>query len=366
MVQETTTTHDADTGVVPLRQAQAMQHDSVKEDPSSNMTPQPPGQPQSTPTETETATTKKLSVGELFGNTLSTLNVNVMVTLGLADLRFADGTIKSLARWAGVEGGEEYNLYNPFRKGGKAKDSDTVHASGIFRSGLVKAFEAINVINNSSLIFLGKPQEIFPALQSAVGRVADACTQSFHISPDLVLGTLSEGEGEGEGEDATLMFRDIIRVTSWLSMSWFDGREEHAATEPIQNHEAMINFYVNSGALYDSQDKLKMIRQVQSILKITLDKVAQNSTSVLLALNLSTEDLADAEMRDLLGVLIDSEGFEMFTKGAMLSSYGEYDFLPKSKKGIQEDLLNPRTPSGDILLVKDIGAVEEEVEAAQD
>lgn len=343
--------HQSDTGVVPLKAAQAMQQDSVASD-DREVTPQPPKEPPKAVPEK-----KPLSTEGLFDNTFSACVVNVMFTFGLSDQRFVGGTAKPLAHWSSGE--LEYNLYNPFRKGGKSKISEEVVVPGIVRPSLEACLNAVGIINNSRILFLGKPREVFPALTSAIGRVADVCRESLGIKPDLIIGDFAEDvdEASAEGEDEVvqseapdshLRFSDIVRVTSWLSMDW---RDEAALENPVMGHEAMVHFFINSGALYDSSDRLKMIRQLESTIRLTSAK-AGDPTSMLFALNLSSEDLVSAEMRDLLGVLLESEGFEMFTRHSMLENFGQYDFMPKSKKGVQEELLNPQSPAGDLFLVK--------------
>ncbi len=335
---------DTDTGVVPIKAAQAMQHDSVATTDAVD-TPQPP---KVAPIEK-----KAPSVEDLFNNTFSTCGVNMMFTLGLADQKFRDGSTKTLSKWNAA--GVEYNLYNPFRKGGRAKDSEVEVPSGILRQALSSCMNAVSLMNSSSILYLGKPKEVYSALTTAIDRVAEVCTSSLKISPNLVLGVFSEEDGSVD-EEAKLKFSDVIRVTSWLSMDW---RDEMAAETPVMSHEAMVNFYVNVGALYDSTDKLKMIRQYESILRLMAEKQCSPNTSILFAINLSAEDLIDAEIRELLGVLLEEEGegFELFTRQSMLDSFNQFDFMPKSKKGVLEDLLNPRSPSGDMLLVKVLNPV---------
>ena len=335
---------DNDTGVVPIKAAQAMQHDAVATSEVTD-TPQPP---KAAPVEK-----KATSVEDLFNNTFSTCGVNMMFTLGMADPKFRDGSTKTLSKWSAA--GVDYNLYNPFRKGGRAKDSDTEVPAGILRQALSSCMKSVSLMNNSSILYLGKPKEVFSALTSALDRVAEVCTSSLKLSPNLVLGAFTDEDGTVD-EEAQLKFSDVIRVTSWLSMDW---RDELAAETPVMSHEAMVNFYVNVGALYDSSDKLKMIRQYESILRLMAEKQCSPNTSILFAVNLSAEDLIDAEVRELLGVLLEEEGegFELFTKQSMLDSFNQFDFMPKSKKGVLEDLLNPRAPAGDILLVKVLNPV---------
>jgi len=326
---------DNDTGVVGIKDAQKQQQDALTSN-DRNDTPQPI---KVAPVE------KKLQVDNLFDNTFSTCGVNVIFTLGLASPQFRDGSTKSLSKW--TVGSTEYNLYNPFRKG---KQTEQDVPSGILRHALSTCLKAVSLINNSSILFLGKPKDVYSALNTAVSRVAEVCTSSLGISPNLVLGAFAEEDGSVD-ESTQLQFSDVVRVTSWLSMDW---RDEMAGETPVMTHEAMVNFYVNVGALYDSQDKLKMLRQFEATLRLSAEKQCGPNTSILFAVNLSTDDLIDAEIRDLLGVLLEEEGegFELFTKQNMLDNFSQFDFMPKSKKGVTEDLLNPRAPAGDILLVK--------------
>ena len=344
-----------DTGVVPIRQAQAMQQDAVTcADDPTNAALLAVTEPAKVP-----------STEELFSNTFSTCNVALMFTLGLADPKFSGGSTKALSKWEMPDGSVQ-NLYNPFRKGGKPKGSDVQVPAGILRSALGTCMDTVTLMNASSILYLGSPKDVFSALNTALRRVSDVCTTSLSLAPDFVLGSFavesSEAQVDAVPETENLTVSDIVRVTSWLSMDW---REALANETPIVDHEAVIHFYVNNGSLYDSPDKLKGIRQVESVLRL-MNAARGSSTDVLFSLNLSTASLVDAEMRDLLGVLLDTEGFELFTRQTLVDNFRRFEFTPKTKKAVSEDLFSPQAPAGDLFLVKILSSLEAPIRAPAD
>lgn len=324
--------NDNDTGVVSDKVAQSMQQASVSA-PDAVETTQAP---------TTDRPKDELSLATMFPQEFSTFSINVMFTMGLADPRFLDGVTKDLAEWPPTAGVPTYNLYSPLRKGSKESKVST----GIIRRGLNTCLNAASLVNNSSLVFMGKHEQIYPALKSALGAVAARCTMALGFDPSTVVGEFKDESGV-KNDEGNLLFSDIVRVSSWLTMNW---KVEDEA--PFPNHEGIINFYINSGMMYDAKDKLKAIRNAESTLRLAAGKLEDGCATVLFALNLSTSDLVSADTRDLIGLLLEDDGYELFTKQVLLDNMDKIDFVPKSKKSISEDLFNPRASTGDLLLVK--------------
>lgn len=356
----------SDTPIISSQEAARMQQASAYQTSGDNRVP-------------SSKEKRKLQMSDVIPNTtLSSCFVNVLFTIGLADPRF-DNQTKALSHWKYK--GVEYNLYNPFRKGSKSAGSDGPVVKGVLRQALQDVLETTSVINDSSLLYLGKPNEIHQVLASAVTAIEKSCTDSLVIPPETILASLQmadtqHGEDEGNTEDevetseaegavdagaddlVNIRMSDVVRVTSWLR-SWTNEDKGEA----VSSHEAVVHFYINAGAVYDSTDKLKTIRQLESILDLAAKSLGEEANiSMLLAVNMSTDSLLNEEMLDLFKVLNDSEQFQMFTQRSLLENCGNIEFSPNTKKGVLEKLLNNRSPAGDILLVKYLGVEVEDSE----
>lgn len=299
------------------------------------------------------AKTPTSEIDAMFPQEFSTVTVNLMFTLGLTDLRFGDGMVQPLAKFN--HDGASHNLYNPFRKGSKPNEPEV--APGILRSALRPSLEAAALLNNSALVFLGSEGETLSALRSAVGSIADTCTRAVGINPMQIVGQFKESDDEPDTPENTLRFGDIIRITSWAAAD----RSEAAS---VTSYEGIINFFVNSGALYDSKDKIKTIRQIESIIKQNAKRVLSEADDVpmVIAINMSTADFADQGVRDLIGALMEQDGYALYTKASIIQNYEDLAFAPKTAVGVSGLLFNPNAPQGDLLLLKSIEMEEEAAE----
>lgn len=315
---------------------------------------------------------RKVTMNDLFptAGSFNKCNVAVLFTIGLADYRF-DSQMKPLLRWKFK--GVEHNLYNPFRKG---KTGETPFTKGVLRNSLAQCLEIASTITDSNVLFLGKPNELKNTISSAVQQIELACQKALIIPTDTLIATLQvdqeteEGpqsatdeaenengaEGSNDKELLNIYMSDIVRVTSWVK-NWTSEN-----TEGIFAHDATIHFYVNPGFVYDSSNKLKAIRQIETILLSLVDTYPR--IQILMGVDMSAESLANDEMLDLFRILPDSDGYQMFTQRALLDLYPKVDFCPDSKKGVLEKLLNAKSV-GDFFFVKNLSALEEEQSAEE-
>jgi hypothetical protein len=342
--QTTTAVLDNSSGIVPEGQAELMQQASAATDkPEVTQPPQ---------TElTVQVVEKPAAVVNTPHASMHSLNANIMFTLNLTDSRM-HGLKAQLSR-VNLDG-QELNLYSPFRKAGKKTETNPA-AEGIVRSVLNAALDITDSINNSRLMYLGKSSEVLATFRNSLDTLRASVANAL---PDenTVVTTLIDEESE---QEIPLLLKDIISVRSWLHSP---SAGPDSAPEAIGSHNAVLNFTVAPGMLYDAEEPVKYIGQVENILKLVTEKRGEEgSTNMLLAVVMDAASVADAATRDLIGQLIEEEGFVLYTRNE-LHGLDISDWLPQSKTSVDRDLL---VPNGDLLFVRLLGE-EDEAEDGDD
>jgi hypothetical protein len=297
--------------------------------------------------------------------------VSAMFTLNLGDDRFFD--TKSELSAVTIDDGV-YNLYSPFRKAGKKVSETEAPAEGVLRSSIDALLDITDEVNNSKIMLLGLPEDAKPVLEAAIAGTCATVQALFPMKPNVTIFDIieeDEEESEEEEEDddeeeeedeATgdpiqvstpeladqLKFKDIIDVRSWINSPTEAGAEDV--------HNVMIDFVINAGAFYDATERTKYLKQVETVLGLIDAQRPEGKTNLLLAVNLSSSQLSDAGVREFLGVLLDDEGYILYTR-AELHKWGDSDWLPSKSSDIDDKLLSG---DSDLLLVKQLSSDTEE------
>lgn len=345
-------THSADTGgLIPQGVANKMAQDAVQQTPA-------PAKGFSTKEEAEAivqvaapveaavvaAAAQQPDLVERAGLVgFNQLDICLMITLNLSDSRFINGQTKSLVKVKDVDG-NIHNLYWPFRK---AKEEKGI-AAGVFRPLFNKMFKTIDMVKSNQLLVVGDRAGATEVFKKALNTIQSDIEGMF---PKFDQAALNE-------VGATVGVNDVFVTTSWVNT-------ESASTESLSFNQAVINFQVNCGQFYDTEDRAKFVRDLEGTLKMYAEKYP--NASVLYGVTIAMEDLEDQDIRDLTGILLDEDGFTLFTKSKMVRSLSspddKQDWIPHSKEGI-ETLLMPTT--ADALFVKVVASEDESTEADEE
>jgi len=275
------------------------------------------------------------------------MEISVLVSLDLTR-PFMLGRKKSLStvRVDGVA--EPLNLYSPFRAAAKAKGDKPAVLPGIVRSVLESMLDVTDEVNGNRIMVLGKESEVVAALSKAVKGTRSQFEKLLPVEADTIVATALN---EDTGEQLDITFDKIVRVGSWLNSSMADGL--------VGEHNAVMSLTVNSGIVYDSEERFKAIMQVESVLERTLAKRDGGETQLLMAVLLDPANLIDPDMRELLDALITVGKYELYTRNE-LNRLNIANWLPLSKAEVGRELL---VETSEIMLLKLIGDDEEDAAA---
>lgn len=328
---------NVDSGIVPEGSAELMQQASSA--PDKILTANPP----EAASDTATAEAAVNSTVPVTHAAMHELSVSVMVTLNMTDPRMHD--LKSELSSVTVAG-QQVNLYNPLRKGGKKSEANPA-PEGIVRVALNKLLNITDAINSNRILMVGQESEINANLRNAIDATRNQIVALIPGAPNAVVATLAT-----EDEEAIeLRVSDIVKVSSWIN----SPQPEAGTADVIASHNAIINLTVASGMLYDTQEPAKQIAQIENILRMVQAKREDSSTSILLAVNLDPSSLSDAATRELLDSLLDELGFALYTRNE-LNRLDAADWLPQTIEAVNNDML---APTGDLLLVRLLADEEE-------
>lgn len=277
---------------------------------------------------------------------------NLMVTFDMTRGERFSG-LNGLKALSSVQFGPEvYNLYNPLRKAGIKKGSEDLSHVGLFRNSFGRILDVAEAVSHSHILVLGKNSDVHQTLRSALAHVIHEVEGTFPCPPDYSIAQIP-GSEDGTVPADDLKFSDLISVHGWLNST---GSDEGSS---LQETQMVLNFRLNVPNLYDTKDPLKYLTWAESILRNILKSRDNSDSSILFAINMDPADLAKPESRELVDMVLTEGGFTLFTRNE-LSKPNVADWLPTTKVSLNRDLLSP---NGDLLFVKVVGAVEEEVEA---
>ena len=127
-------------------------------------------------------------------------------------------------------------------------------------------------------------------------------------------------------------------------------------------HLGILNFHVNSGVVYDEEDPIKLIRQLETKLQLCSEK--HPTVTILMGIAMNLEDFEQPDIRGAVNALIDEDEYQWFPKNTLVRSLDTpedaQNWVPQTKASIERDLF-PNT--ADVLLVKLISPQLEEEEA---
>ncbi len=287
------------------------------------------------------------------------MNITVMVTLDMSQPYMVGTGLKGSLSKVNV-GDTAFNLYSPFRKAGKPKGDEKPAAEGILREALTTVFDITDQVNSSRIMCIGAPDEILGNLRASISAVRSQIEHSLPIGAAVTLLELEGEDAEAEDEPFKLQFENLVKVTSWLNSPRIIGAPDEIST--AADHNAVINFNVNAGALYDAEEPVKYIGQIEAMLRNMIAKRGEeSSTTVLLSVMMNPADLAEQTHRDLLDMLLGEKNFALYTRNEMNTGEAQ-DWLPMNKGSVERDLLSA---NGDLLLVLLVGDEEPEADDAE-
>lgn len=228
----------------------------------------------------------------------SKLTINMMFTLNLSNEAFASEAAKPLVKVETRDGGT-INLYNPFKKPGKDANAASV---GLFRPMLHYMLGTIAEFNTRQIFMVGSRKDTLKALDKAIATVR---CQLQGLWPAVI-------NVDPEHLDIA---NDVCTSASWTN-------ELYSADEALAEHAAVINFNVNVGALYDATDRIQLVRNIASVLELYADKYPD--VPLLLGIAAPSDIIEFAEDRDFITMLLDEDGFEMYSRKKLLEQSEEW------------------------------------------
>lgn len=278
------------------------------------------------------------------------LQTSLMITLDLSQPN-TTGLRKALSTVDG-EDGAPYNLYSPFRRGAKPKAAgDAPAVDGVLRSSISDIFDITDKLNTSRIMFVGDDDRVAARLNSTVQRCCRQMKALLPFDDDSVVCELASEDPDAEAGDEPdvieIQFSDIVKVTAWVNSPQTVGSVHDV--DIIAEHNAVVNIKAAAGALYDSEEKMKYIGQVETQLRLIASKRdIPGATVLLFAVLLNPADLAGQETRDLLDIMIGDSGYKLYTRHE-LHQCDLAGWLPMTAAEVDSALL---TNTGDLLLVK--------------
>lgn len=227
----------------------------------------------------------------------------------------------------------DLNIVNPFRNKNEKKGKK----EGFLRGTVVEMIKYFDVIHSRPVTIMGSDQTILQALEK------------------MVVSVLTRVRGLLPASDLEKELASVFTIDAWPTLV-SDGSGDSLA---------YINLVltVNSPAIYTSDDKCKLIKQVLTLLT-TLSGKQETQFPYTLAVTLSTDQLRYGPSRDLLDMLTVEEtenpeemSFIMVTRNAMRKQLLEgnaSDILPNvSEEQGPDDVLNRLfVYGGDMLFIK--------------
>jgi hypothetical protein len=260
----------------------------------------------------------------------------------LSEIAYSDSSTSDEEEEDESASGTVLNLYSPFRKS-KRKGVEFPAPDGVLRNVMEKLFNLTDTVNAGRIMYAGTDAEVLATLENSVASIATRIQDLLPCSEDTVVAvTQRTGEDDSVGEDEIIQFGDIVKVRSWVNSAETDA-------EVFNSHNAVINFVINSGALYDSPDRAKYLAGVLSILTMMREHAGENAkTNVLFAVTLAPYLLADAGFRSLLGDLQDTMGFNFYTRAELHAGFLS-SWLPQDATAIDSCVLSQ---DSDLLLIR--------------
>jgi hypothetical protein len=267
------------------------------------------------------------------------LHLGVMVTLAMTNLSMTE--LPKAALSAYPEGSETYNVYSPFKK--KPKDGQPASQSvGVCRAAISELIGVANQLSARDISFLGKPSQAQSSFRKLI--------EDMRLMVDRSIPIRSQQQIIGADEDQeAMLFNHFVKVSSWLNFDY--GSNPNRGDFIVRRHLGMLHLAVQSGQLYDSDEKLSYVQQTYNMLASAL--AAKNSSVfMVLAVAISSDMLIDVAVRNMISVLLDDNGFFFVSRNSLLNGANESQaWFPPSKAAVNESMFNM---GGDFILYKSV------------
>jgi hypothetical protein len=278
------------------------------------------------------------------------IQVTAMLTLDLTNFEFMTGLKGSLSR---VDlGGNQLNLYSPFRKAGKKTETKPA-AGGVMRHVLPGMLDLSDAVNNSRVMVVGGAADVQTHIDNAIEVTKKQIVNLFPVAPETVVASFVDTEAQ---QTIQMQLSDIVNIRSWTNSSAANTEEENI---PFEIHNAVINATINAGSLYDAENRVTEIHRIIKTMEMIVAKREESNTTIVLAIAMDASTLADAAVREMLDSLLTEEDFALYSRQELLR-LDDNDFLPQTRESVENDLL---VEKADILLMRILTQDEEEVEA---
>jgi hypothetical protein len=238
-------------------------------------------------------------------STTVTVIPRLLINLSVTDnSNHSDGDFNEISKALG------YSIANPFRPANEEKKKK----QGFLRRTVIDTFKYLNLIHNRPVTIFGDNSQVNTALEKMT-------KQTLH----KVLQLLPKLEDDANIYDLSSVFR----IDAWPSIV-SDGSGETLAY-------VNVVFSVNSPAVYVADDKVKIVKQMVTLLTALLEK-HECKFPCLLSVTVSTDQLRYSSVRDLLDLLTleDTEDkkestYVMLTRSAIINQLEQgntSDMLP--------------------------------------
>lgn len=273
-------------------------------------------------------------IAELDSSTITVIP-RLLINLSVTDnSNHSDGDFNEISKALG------YSIANPFRPSNEEKKKK----QGFLRKTIIESFKYLNVINKRPVTIFGEQDQINLALEKMTKQTLARIKQ---LLPKM------------EDADNVYDLSSVFKLDAWPSIV-SDGSGESLAY-------INVVLSVNSPAVYVAEDKVKIVKQMITLLSALLEK-HECKFPCLMSVTLSTDQLRYSAVRDLLDLLTleNSEDkkeptFVMLTRSAIISQLVQgntSDMLPAlPENATYQDYNNVVSRllayGGDILFIKE-------------
>lgn len=272
-----------------------------------------------------------------------TMNLTLLVTLGLGDDRMFDlKALKSVP--VEVKGVSQlYNLYNPFMR---PKSGD---GEGVLRATLRSILRVADKLAGSNVVYLGDNGAAFDTANAIAANIATRTAQLLPIAQNEELLEITQIVDDVPQPPAVLTFGDVLRVKAWAVQG-------HGDLPGVVTNNIYVNLMCNVGAAYDSEEPHNFVAKVASLLTNTVNKMSEEdalngSMDVFLGVGVDSTTLVNDRMQELLGLLTTEHGFGVVSLAHVLA--GKEDWIDQDQAACLFDR------NCDIVLMRNLFAEDE-------
>lgn len=185
---------------------------------------------------------------------------------------------------------DELNLYSPLRRDSAKKNLPNSVPEGVIRQSLDRIFEVLKPINSANLALVGSDVDVRKRINDVAHSLKVSAQRAIGVKPNTHVFAYVD---EDNGSTVNVNFNQLYSISTWVNSETNNG---------VCEHNIIINFNMQAGVLYDSEDPVKYLTQVDNILKGYLDR-QETPVVALLGVGVSVQHLPNGKTLELVSAL---------------------------------------------------------------